>query len=462
MAHPRSMAADLARLLSAVPTPIYALNGERRIVYANSACAAWLSIPLEELVGPTTAYHSSPIAEVGVAKAAGLCPPPEVFSGRRMLAIVEVGHAEGQRSRRRAEFIPLGAEDDEFVAILAFVEATDLAPDAGLSTDESRGDAAEASALHNRLHRFHSHLRAPWQMDRLVGDSPAMTRVRAQVQLAWVSPASVLIVGPHGSGRQHVAKSIHYGQPKQEIGDLVPLSCSLVPSDVLQSAIGKMVRPPTTTPSDPTATILLNDVDQLSADIQAELADLLARRALPSRIIATSACRLADLVARRQFRADLEGQLSTIEIHLPPLAERREDIPLLAQMFLEELNAEGKRQLQGFTPEALDQLAAYPWPGNIDELSGMVAEACRAAEGRLVTPRDLPQRIYVAAAAERRPRRVDDAINLSKFLAGVELELIERALRRAKGNKTKAAKLLGLTRPRLYRRMVQLGLEKES
>jgi DNA-binding NtrC family response regulator len=119
-------------------------------------------------------------------------------------------------------------------------------------------------------------------------------------------------------------------------------------------------------------------------------------------------------------------------------------------------------QLQGFTPEALDQLAAYSWPGNIDELSGLVHEACRAAEGRLVTPRDLPQRIYLAAAAERRPRRGDESIDLGSFLAGVELELIQRALRRAKGNKTKAAKLLGLTRPRLYRRMVQLGLEKEE
>ncbi len=289
MAHPRSMAADLARLLSAVPAPIYVLDGERRIVYANPACAAWMSIPLEEFIGVTTAYHSSPIADASVAKPTGLCPPPEVFSGRRMQAIVEVGDVAGQRSRRCAEFIPLGAEDDEFVAIVALVDPSELPADITRNADDGSDDAAEASALHERLQSFHRRLRAPWQMDRLVGDSPAMNRVRAQVQLAWTSHASVLIVGPPGSGRQHVAKAIHYGQPAQDIVDLVPLSCSLVPSDVLQSAIGKMVRAPAAKQSGPTATMLLSDVDQLPADIQAELADLLDRGALPSRIIATSA-----------------------------------------------------------------------------------------------------------------------------------------------------------------------------
>jgi DNA-binding NtrC family response regulator len=462
MAHPRSMAADLARLLSAVPAPIYVLNGERQIVFANSAFAAWLAIPLEQLVGLTVAYHSNSMGDAGSATAAGLCPPPEVFSGRRMKALVASGGDQTRLSRRRAEFIPLGAEDDEFVAILAMVESTDVPDDTPPTVEEGNDDVAEASALHERLRRFHSQLRAPWQVDRLVGDSPAMIRVRTQVQLAWTSRASVVIVGPPGSGRQHVAKAIHYGQPAEEIGDLTPLSCSLLPSDVLQSAIGKMVRPSSATQTGSLGTVLLGDVDQLPADVQSELADLLARHVLPPRIIATSISRLSELVEHRQFRAGLAAHLSTIEILMPPLAERREDIPLLAQMFLEEFNAEDQRQLQGFTPEALDQLAAYAWPGNIDELSSMVQEACRAAEGRLVTPRDLPQRIYHAAAAERRPRRGDDSIDLAKFLARAELELIERALRRAKGNKTKAAKLLGLTRPRLYRRMVQLGLEKEN
>ena len=131
-------------------------------------------------------------------------------------------------------------------------------------------------------------------------------------------------------------------------------------------------------------------------------------------------------------------------------------------MFLEEFNARGGKQLSGFSPETLDQLAAYPWPGNIDELAAMVGEAFDRAERPLVSPADLPQRIYLAAAASRRPRRDAEPIELESFLAGIELELIRRALRLAKGNKTKAARLLGLTRPRLYRRMVQLGLDQQE
>ena len=147
---------------------------------------------------------------------------------------------------------------------------------------------------------------------------------------------------------------------------------------------------------------------------------------------------------------------------MPALAERREDVPLLAQALLEEINAEGKKQLRGFTPETLDSLAAYPWPGNIDELAAMVREAHERAEGLLIGPGDLPKRIHLAAVAARHPRRELEPIDLEKHLSGIELELIERTLRLAKGNKTKAAKLLGLTRPRLYRRMVQLGLEREE
>jgi DNA-binding NtrC family response regulator len=465
MAHLRSMAADLARLLSAVAAPIYVLNDERRIIYANSACAEWLAISLEEFVGQSTAYHSSPTAEAGALKAAGLCPPPEVLSGRRMRAIVACDRGQGQLSRRRAEFIPLGVKDEEVVAILALVEPIDLPAGVETSANDFDDDAAESAALHERLRRLHGQLRAPWQMDRLVGESPAMARVRAQVQLAWSSGASVAIVGQQGSGRQHVAKAIHYGQRAAEIGDLVPLACSGLSAELLRSEIEAVVRQPEQPEQPvgrPVTTLLLNEVDELPGEVQAALADLLAGDSLSPRIIATSSGELGDLAARGLFRRELAAQLSTIEIHLPPLTERREDVPLLAQMFLEEFNAEGERQLQGFSPEALDQLAAYSWPGNIDELSAMVREAHRAAEGRLISPRDLPQRIYLAAAAERHPRRKDEPIDLDKFLAGIELELIQRALRRAKGNKTKAAKLLGLTRPRLYRRLVQLGLEKEA
>jgi DNA-binding NtrC family response regulator len=141
------------------------------------------------------------------------------------------------------------------------------------------------------------------------------------------------------------------------------------------------------------------------------------------------------------------------------LCRRSEDVPPLAQLFLEEANAGAIKQVGGFSPEALDALSAYRWPGNVDELAAMVREAHERAAGGEVTVKHLPKRIHLAADAAAHPPRVDEPIVLEEFLARVEKELIARALRRAKGNKSKAARLLGLTRPRLYRRLVQLGLE---
>ena len=132
----------------------------------------------------------------------------------------------------------------------------------------------------------------------------------------------------------------------------------------------------------------------------------------------------------------------------------------MAQVFLEEANARGEKQLAGFSPEALDRLDSYAWPGNIDELARMVAESHRRAGGPEVLPDDLPERFRWTAEAASRPRCKDETIVLDEFLGRIERELIRRALSRSKGNKAKAARLLGLTRPRLYRRMVQLGLEE--
>jgi DNA-binding NtrC family response regulator len=239
----------------------------------------------------------------------------------------------------------------------------------------------------------------------------------------------------------------------------VPVLCSTLGTELLRSTLFALLGRQKGAAERPAATLLLNDVHELPAEVQIELVERL-RGDPPLRIVSTAAAPLDQYASRGEFRPDLACALSTIEILLPPLAERREDLPLLAQMFLEELNAQRGKQLHGFSPEALDQLAAYPWPGNIDELAAMVREAHEQAEGSQVGPRDLPQRIFLAAAANRRPRRDPETIKLEEFLGTIELELIQRALRLAKGNKTKAARLLGLTRPRLYRRMVQLGLEK--
>jgi DNA-binding NtrC family response regulator len=207
-------------------------------------------------------------------------------------------------------------------------------------------------------------------------------------------------------------------------------------------------------------TLLINDVDKLPADAQGELAGFLRLVDLPIRIITTSASPLTALAESALFRADLAAWLSTLVIEVPPLSDRPEDIPPMAHRMLEDVNARGAKQLGGFTPEALDTLAQYAWTGEADELSEMVAAAHEKAEGPLVTVRDLPRRLFLAADAKRYNREPDETIVLDDYLADIERELLRRAMERAKGNKTRAAQLLGVTRPRLYRRLVQLGLEE--
>lgn len=457
MARLRTVATELARLLDSAAQPIYVLDDEQTLIFCNQACLTWSGRTAEELRGRQCKYHSDPQVGGADAAAAGLCPSPAVLAGEETTGTVASVAEDGQLRRRRARFIPLGNAAPDAVGLLALVDGEDL-PDT--ETDSPAAGQSEAAWLHERIRAFRHQAAGRFRLDRLVGDSPAMRRARAQTALAAQSKASVLIVGPSGSGRQHVAAAIHYhGQPESS-GSLIPLACSVLGVDLIRSTVaalaGTRPMPRQTRPG----TLLLNEADQLPLEVQAEMARALSARSFPLRLISTARQSLGDLARRGEFREELAAVLSTIVIELPPLAERREDVPLLAQLFVEEANARGTRQVAGFSPEALDRLSSYPWPDNVDELAHIVAQACERAEGVRIGVGDLPERIHLAADAAAHPRRAEETIVLDDFLGRVERELIHRALTQAKGNKTKAAKLLGMSRPRLYRRLVQLGLEE--
>lgn len=239
----------------------------------------------------------------------------------------------------------------------------------------------------------------------------------------------------------------------------MPLECGLLDADLLHSTLRAAGAAAGGGPAEPLGgTLLLCDADRLPTEAQAALVAALSSPNSPWRAIATAASALVDLARRGLFREDLAALLSTLTIRLPPLSERRDDVPLLAQALLEEQNARGGKQLGGFAPEALDRLCAYNWPRGLDELAQVVAESHVRAAGALVVRADLPERLHVAAEIAARPRRKEEPIQLDEFIARIERELVRRALARSKGNKAKAARLLGLNRPRLYRRMLQLGL----
>lgn len=456
MARTRTHAAELARLLNAAPLPVYALDDRLVIVFCNEACLAWVGLPAEELLGRRCAYHSGPAASPADAAADGLCPPPEAVSGGHTVALVAAVDATGRVRRRRARFLSLGSDAAAPGGVVAVVDGADL-PEGDLAPGPD-APSPESAWLHEQVRSFRVQAAARVRADRLIGEGLVMRRVRAQIEAAAACRASVLLVGPKGSGRQHAAQAVHYAADPALRGPIVPLACSVLAGELVQSTVAALAARHRVAPGGPRATLLLNDVDHLPGDSQGPLAAVLAARGFPLRVISTSSAPLMDLAGGGAMREDLAALLSTLVIALPPLAQRREDLPLLAQAFVEEINARGGKQLRGFSSEALDRLDAYPWPGNLDELAQVAAEAHQRAEGPEIAAADLPKRIRLAAEAEARPRRVEETIVLDEFLARVERELVRRALAHSKGNKAKAARLLGVTRPRLYRRMVQLGL----
>jgi DNA-binding NtrC family response regulator len=174
--------------------------------------------------------------------------------------------------------------------------------------------------------------------------------------------------------------------------------------------------------------------------------------------LATARVPLQRLAAKGKFRTDLAYALSTLTIRLPSLKSRREDVPLLAQHFLEEKNAAGDKQLSGFAAAAMELLTTHDWPGNLDELATVVREACERAAGPQVQSADLPESLHLALHGAAHPLRELESIQLDEFLAEIEKELLQRALKASRGNKSKAAQMLGISRQRLLRRLAQLGL----
>ena len=492
MSRQRSAAQELAKQLADAAQPIYLVDDRRAIIYCNPACAAWVNVAQGELLGQKCVYGPPPAerATPAAAAAARLCPPPAALNGLHVRGQVSAIAADGRLIFREADFWPLSPETPTFdasaepgaeesaaspnaralpSAILALVEPVDRSPaapddaagSAGLVSASLAGasDDATSDGLHAELLRWRHRFTSRYGLERMVGTSPAAARVRAQVALAAVAPTAVLVTGPAGSGKEHVAKAIHYRRGAESAGTLVPVACAALDVELTISTLRALAR--SAAGEGRRRSLLLSNVDALSLETQGVVMQLLGPLD-SSRVIATASRPAAELVAEGKLRADLAAALTTLSIELVSLGARIEDLPLLAQMFLEEINATASRQVAGFTPEALDQLAAYAWPGNLDELAEVVRESHERTDDVQISPRDLPRRIHLSADMAQRPPRRDRPIDLERLLAQIETELIERALTEAKGNKTRAAQLLGLTRPRLYRRLVQLGFEDES
>jgi transcriptional regulator with PAS, ATPase and Fis domain len=440
----------LAEAVDRAARPVYLLDANRRVVYCNSACLEWLGVSGEGLLGQRLDYVAP--SSDSAACTSGLCPPPAAFAGEVSEGTVWVTREDTVPVRYRAQFLSLPGEPEGagrmLVVVGAPVEVTSVRPDDAPSRDSAR--------LHDQLLRYSAGVELFMRVDPLVGISPLIKRVHAQVRLAAREADRVLIVGPPGSGHEVIARSIHEAARRREDSRLFPLDCSLLDADLLQTAVDAFIRRVAEPPERGTATLLLLDVDQLPRDAQQRLFNLISGSSIPLRTMATAS---DELTGQQGFRADLATALSTMTIRLPPLVERLEDLPLLVQWLLERANRQQPRQVEGVTPEAFDRLLNHPWRGNLDELAEVIEAAHRGCSSTMVHATDLPASLQLTADAERYPPRAPPRIQLDKYLGAIERELIERALSTAAGNRAQAARLLGIQRTRLLRRIAALGLD---
>jgi transcriptional regulator with AAA-type ATPase domain len=462
------MIASLEDLLDASSRPIYAIDARRQIVYCNAALATWLGLEPARIVGRSVEYHSEPAADALARPAsppplADLCPPPEALSGNLTTGLIGCVGRGGRLVHRRAEFVPLATDGELPSGLLAFLSATDMLP-SEIAAELSEEPTADE--LHRAIRRFRREQAAEYAIASLLGESAGMRKVRAQVAAAAASQANVLIRGRYGTGRKHVARAIHYRASelagKETTGRLVPVDCEVATEESLRRAVDSV-----RDSQDPKvrSTLLLLNLERLRPPLQLQLLPTLVHLSVATRCIAT----ITTGAAAHEWgepapdvNLQLLAALSTITIDVPPLAERLDDLPLLAQCFLEAANRGSPKQLGSVRPDALDQLVLYRWPGELEELRSVISAAHAAATTHEITPADLPPIVHHAARAAAAPRRAHEKIVLDELLESIEREVIARALAQAGGNKSAAAELLGMTRPRLYRRLVQLGIVKET
>ncbi len=306
------------------------------------------------------------------------------------------------------------------------------------------------------------------ELPALVAESRAMQAVLTLIERVGPSDANVLITGEHGTGKEVVARRLHAVSIRTE-RPLVPVNAGALSEGVFESELFGHVKGAFTDAKGDRigcfeladkGTLFLDEVANMPLTQQAKLLRVLqtgefhpvgssrVRRA-DARVISATNGDLAALVRQGTFREDLLYRLNTVEIQLPPLRERREDIAPLAAHFLKEKAPRYGKQINGFSPEALKALLDYPWPGNVRELEHAVERAVLMARSEVVSVEDLVLRPKADGHS-----RIEDMT-----LEEAERYLIQRALGRADGNVSEAAKLLGLSRSALYRRLQLYGLK---
>ena len=346
--------------------------------------------------------------------------------------------------------------------------------------------------------QLRAQVRDRYKFDNIIGDSPAMHEVFATVGQVANSRATVLLLGETGTGKEMIAKAIHYNSPRKE-KPFIRVNCGALTGTLLESELFGHVKGSFTGAirdkigrfeAADGGTIFLDEIGTLEPQLQVKLLRVLQEREFERvgdtqtvkvdvRVIAATNVDLQEEVAKETFREDLFYRLNVVSIYLPPLRNRREDIPRLIDYFLDKYNALNDRRLRRISREMLNVLLRYPWPGNVRELENAIERAVVLSNGEDFTEDLLPLSVRMFAAQRRTNQASETVETLTRRLSDqamsdyemqegriydlvinqIESALIDRALARCGGVKTKAADFLGINRNTLNKKVKDLGIE---
>jgi two-component system response regulator HydG len=334
------------------------------------------------------------------------------------------------------------------------------------------GRALEDRRLRAENLSLRQELEGRYRFENLLGKSPPMQALFALIRQTAPGDTNVLITGESGTGKELVAKALHYNSPRAE-RSFVPVNCAAVPASLLESELFGHVKGAFTGAVKARrglfreaegGTLFLDEIGDMAPELQAKVLRAIEDRvvrpvgsdeAVPVdlRLMAATNKDIVTRIREGLFREDLYYRLAVIPIQIPPLRERREDIPLLAEHFLCRAVAASGKEIQGFTPDAMAALLRHPWPGNVRELENVVERAVTLAVGDQIPPEALlldasaaPAPAALLAQAARRPT-----------LEELTAEYVALVLREAGGDKAKAAEILGVSKRTLYRWQRQLS-----
>ena len=327
--------------------------------------------------------------------------------------------------------------------------------------------------------RYRDELKGREDWSPLVGSSPAMLEVYKLVARVSEGRSTVLLQGESGTGKELIARAIHANSPRRE-KPFIPVNCGALPDTLLESEMFGYEKGAFTGAVGTKAglfeaanggTLFLDEIGDLSPALQVKLLRVMqdqeVRRVggttslkVDVRIIVATNRDLEQFVKEGKFRDDLFYRLNVVRITLPTLAERKEDIPMLAHHFLQKYAGGSARAVRGFLPDTMALLKQYRWPGNVRELENAIERAVSLSHGPLLTPDDLPAALRQFGSQFGDKTEVSDQHDeVCLTLEEVEKRHLIRVLKETKGNKVRAAKILGIDRRTLYRMAERFGLE---